>query len=71
MPTRKPRAPTITLMIITREALEWATLNNARALELGKKISFFISGKKSHIIFINTNELHLFDDFTSAEFFVF
>ena len=59
------------LTIKPREALEWATIDNARALGLESKIGSLSAGKQADIILINTNDLNLFPVHNPLESVVF
>ena len=57
---KKTKGPETALTIKPLEALEWATIDNARALGLDSKIGSLSPGKQADIILINTNDLNLF-----------
>ena len=59
------------LSINPREALEWATINNATALRLDHKIGSLAPGKKADIILINKNDLNIFPVHNPIESVVF
>ena len=44
----------------SREALEWATLGNAKALLLDNKIGSLTPGKKADIIMLRANDTNLY-----------
>ena len=43
-----------------REALQWATIDSARALGLGKKVGSLKPGKQADIVMLNGKDLNLF-----------
>lgn len=46
------------ISVRAREALEWATINNARALRLDHKIGSLTPGKKADVILVRVNDLN-------------
>ena len=54
------RMPIMELNHFSRQALEWATLNNAKALGLEDRIGSLTPGKQADIIMLNTGDLNLF-----------
>ena len=68
---KKTKGPVTALTIKPREALEWATIDNARALGLESKIGSLSPGKQADIILINTNDLNLFPVHNPLESVVF
>ena len=59
------------LSISPREALEWATINSAKAMGLDKKVGSLKPGKQADIILINGNDLNLFPVHNPVESVVF
>ena len=59
------------LSIKPREALEWATINAARAMGLDRKTGSLKAGKQADIIMINRNDLNLFPVHNPIESVVF
>lgn len=68
---RETKGPAVNLTISPREALEWATINNAKALGLGDKVGSLTPGKEADIILINTNDLNLFPVHNPLESIIF
>ncbi|MBT4905900.1 MAG: amidohydrolase family protein [Rhodospirillaceae bacterium] len=68
---RKTKAMVGSLSIEPREALEWATINAARAMGLDKKVGSLKPGKQADIILINGNDLNLFPVHNPIESVVF
>ena len=68
---KKTGAPANSISISPREALRWATMDNARALKLEKKIGSIKPGKQADIITINTQDLNLFPVHNPVETVVF
>ena len=54
------RAPAQALSIKPREALQWATIDSARALGLDKKVGSLKPGKQADIVMLNGKDLNLF-----------
>ena len=54
------KAPAQTLSIKPREALQWATIDSARALGLDKKVGSLKPGKQADIVMLNGKDLNLF-----------
>ena len=65
------RALVSSLSIKPREALEWATINSAKAMGLDKRVGSLKPGKQADIIFINGNALNLFPVHNPIESVVF
>jgi cytosine/adenosine deaminase-related metal-dependent hydrolase len=65
------KKPAQSLSIFPREALEWATINSAKALNLDKKVGSLKPGKQADLIFINKNDLNLFPVHDPIESIVF
>lgn len=65
------KAPAQKLSIKPREALQWATIDSARALGLDKKVGSLKPGKQADIILIDTNDLNLFPVHNPVESIVF
>ena len=57
---KQTKQPARTLSITPREALEWATIESAKALGLERKIGSLTPGKQADIILINGRGLNLF-----------
>ena len=68
---KKSKGPATSLTINPREALEWATIDNARALRLDTKVGSLTPGKQADIILINTNDLNIFPVHNPVEAVVF
>ena len=68
---KKTKAPINALSITPREALEWATVDNAAALRLDQKIGSLTPGKQADIILINKNDLNIFPVHNPLESIVF
>lgn len=68
---RATKMPAKTLSIRPREALEWATIDSARAMGLDRKIGSLEPGKQADIILINGNDLNLFPVHNPLESVVF
>ncbi|MBS29055.1 MAG: cytosine deaminase [Alphaproteobacteria bacterium] len=68
---KKTRAPVSSLSISAREALEWATIEPARAMGLDRKIGSLKPGKQADIIMINGRDLNLFPVHNPVESVVF
>ena len=68
---RSTRAPTASLSIAPREALEWATIDSARAMGLDAKVGSLKPGKQADIVLINGNHLNLFPVHNPVESVVF
>ena len=67
----KTEAVVDSLSIKPREALEWATVNAARAMGLDRKVGSLKVGKQADIILINGNDLNLFPVHNPIESVVF
>jgi cytosine/adenosine deaminase-related metal-dependent hydrolase len=67
----RTRAPAAGLSIRPREALEWATIESARAMGLDAKIGSLTPGKQADIILIDGNDLNLFPVHNPVESVVF
>ena len=65
------KAMVSSLSIKPREALEWATINSAKAMGLDKKVGSLKPGKQADIILINGNDLNLFPVHNPVESVVF
>lgn len=65
------KAPAQKLSIKPREALQWATIDSARALGLDNKVGSLKAGKQADIILIDTNDLNLFPVHKPVESIVF
>lgn len=52
--------PTLTLKTKTREALEWGTIGNARALGMDRRIGSLTPGKQADLILIRTDDINTF-----------
>ena len=52
--------PTLKLQISARQALEWGTIGNARALGMDARIGSLTPGKQADIILVRTDDLNLF-----------
>jgi len=68
---RRSKMPVQKLSIAPKEALAWATIESAKALQLEKKIGSLKPGKQADIIFINKNDLNLFPVNDAIEAVVF
>jgi len=68
---RESKALVDSLSINPREALEWATINSARAMGLDRKVGSLKPGKQADIILINGNDLNLFPVHSPIESVVF
>jgi len=68
---RAPKSMVSSLSIKPREALEWATINSAKAMGLDKKVGSLKPGKQADIIMINGNDLNLFPVHNPIESVVF
>ena len=69
--SKQTNAPVNALSITPREALEWATMDNAKALRLDQKIGSLTPGKQADIILINKNDLNIFPVHNPVESIVF
>ena len=67
----KTKAPAQALSITPREALQWATIDSARALGMEKKIGSLAVGKQADIVMIDGNDLNLFPVNNPVETVVF
>ncbi len=67
----KTKIPAQKLSIAPKEALAWATIESAKALQLDKKIGSLKPGKRADIIFINKKDLNLFPVNNAIEAVVF
>ena len=65
------KAPSLHLSIPPREALEWATIDSARALRLDHKVGSLTPGKQADVILINGRDLNLFPVNNPVETVVF
>ena len=54
------KAPAVHISISPREALEWATIDSARAIGLDDRIGTLTPGKQADVIMINGRDLNLF-----------
>jgi 5-methylthioadenosine/S-adenosylhomocysteine deaminase len=68
---KKTKMPAQKLSITPREALEWATIESAKALNLDKKVGSLKPGKQADIIMINKNDLNIFPVHNPIESIVF
>ena len=68
---KQTKAPALGLSIKPREALQWATIDSARAMGLDKKIGSLKPGKQADITMINGNDLNLFPVNNPIETIVF
>ena len=68
---KKTKAPAQALTISPREALEWATIDSARALRLDHRVGSLTPGKQADIILIDTDALNLFPVHDPIESIVF
>ncbi|MBT5571362.1 MAG: amidohydrolase family protein [Alphaproteobacteria bacterium] len=68
---RATKSMVSSLSIKPREALEWATINSAKAMGLDKKVGSLKPGKQADIIMINGNDLNLFPVHNPIESVVF
>jgi 5-methylthioadenosine/S-adenosylhomocysteine deaminase len=68
---QKTKLPAQKLSIKPIEALAWATIDSARALQLDKKVGSLKPGKQADLIFINKNDLNLFPVNNAVEAVVF
>jgi len=59
------------LSISARQALEWITVDGARALNLADKIGSLTPGKQADLIFIRTDDLNLFPSHDPVETVLF
>ena len=59
-PTVTMEKPVEELSLSTYQALEWATVNGARALNLDDRIGSLTPGKKADVILLRTDDLNLF-----------
>lgn len=57
--------------IPARQALEWVTINGARALNMADKIGSLTPGKQADLIFIRTDDLNLFPSHDPVETVLF
>lgn len=67
----KIKGPVTELSIKPREALEWATIDSARALGLDRKIGSLKPGKQADIILLDGRDLNLFPVHNPIESVVF
>lgn len=65
------KAPAQVLSIKPREALQWATIDSARAMGMEKKIGSLKPGKQADITMLNGNDLNLFPVNNPIETIVF
>ena len=68
---QKTKMPAQKLSIKPKEALEWATIESAKALRLDKKVGSLKPGKQADLILINKNDLNLFPVNNTVEAVVF
>ena len=68
---QKTKMPAQKLSIKPKEALEWATIESAKALRLDKKVGSLKPGKQADLILINKNDLNLFPVNDAVEAVVF
>ncbi len=57
--------------IPSRQALEWITVDGARALNMGDKIGSLTPGKQADLIFVRTDDLNLFPSHDPVETVLF
>ena len=58
MPLRG-NSPLKTIPVRSREALEWATINGARAFRLDSKIGTLTPGKKADIVMLRADDVNM------------
>ena len=68
---QETKMPAQKLSIKPKEALEWATIESAKALRLDKKVGSLKPGKQADLILINKNDLNLFPVNDAVEAVVF
>jgi cytosine/adenosine deaminase-related metal-dependent hydrolase len=56
----KSRAPIEKQTVVCREALAWATINNARALGMADRIGSLTPGKQADIVTLRTSDINMF-----------
>jgi cytosine/adenosine deaminase-related metal-dependent hydrolase len=55
----RSNSPYQTIPVRSREALEWATINNARAFRLDSQIGTLTPGKKADIVMLRANDVNM------------
>jgi cytosine/adenosine deaminase-related metal-dependent hydrolase len=55
----RSNSPFKTIPVRSREALEWATINNAEAFMMDKDIGTLSPGKKADIVMLRANDLNM------------